>query len=220
MGEKIASPTQYEESIKKVGGFASVRRFALSCLPGFVPAGETRLVPLLVCCWYKIPDDLAFLVFELRPPPPPPNPSCLTLIPIFARDPPPSTTLASFGSQIESFWTIYSHLQPPSALPPVTDILLFTSLIRRPIWEEVPKGAKFTIRLRKGLSDRLWESTVLAAVGDQFEESDGVVGVVLSVRAQEDVISVWTEKSYVDNGAQIKYVSLVVDVGYSCLDKD
>lgn len=108
--------------------------------------------------------------------------------------------------QIESFWTIYSHLHSPSALPPVTDILLFTSQIRRPIWEEVPKGAKFTIRLRKGLADRLWEAAVLAAVGDQFEEQDGVVGVVLSVRAQEDVISVWTERSYTDGGARVKCV--------------
>lgn len=54
---------------------------------------------------------------------------------------------------------------------------------------------RFTLRLRKGISDRLWEDLVLAAVGDQFDEREGVVGVVLSVRAAEDVLSVWTERS-------------------------
>ncbi|CED82886.1 Predicted mRNA cap-binding protein related to eIF-4E [Phaffia rhodozyma] len=111
--------------------------------------------------------------------------------------------IGGFAS-IESFWTIYSHLNPPSSLPPVTDVLLFASSIRLPIWEEVPKGAKFTLRLRKGLADRLWEDLVLASVGDQFEEEDGVVGVVLSVRTGEDVISVWTEKSHTDGGARVK----------------
>lgn len=72
---------------------------------------------------------------------------------------------------------------------------------------------------------------MLAATGDQFEESDTVIGVVLSVRsrvfpslclsssarayphsyclrsqvrAQEDVISVWTEKAASDGGAKLK----------------
>lgn len=44
-------------------------------------------------------------------------------------------------ASIESFWTIFTHLQPPSQLPPVTDILLFSSAVR-PLWEEVPRGAK------------------------------------------------------------------------------
>jgi hypothetical protein len=89
---------------------------------------------------------------------------------------------------------------------------------------------RFTLRIRKGISDRIWEDLVLAATGDQFEESDTVIGVVLSVRpafplpcissstrayphsyplhsqvrAQEDVISVWTEKAASDGGAKLK----------------
>ena len=72
---------------------------------------------------------------------------------------------------------------------------------------------------------------MLAATGDQFDEADSVIGVVLSVshpnsninltrlrltsacfgvsqvRAQEDVLSVWTEKAASDGGAKLKLVS-------------
>jgi translation initiation factor 4E len=34
----------------------------------------------------------------------------------------------------------------------------------------------------------------MALIGDQFEESDGVVGCVLSVRQTEDILSVWVEE--------------------------
>jgi hypothetical protein len=117
------------------------------------------------------------------------SPLLLDLIPSFQTLPPASdcSTLSSFTPSL--------FLQPQS------------SSIRLPIWEELPRGAKFTIRLRKGIANRLWEDLVLASIGDQFsadEGCDGVVGVVLSVRAQEDVLSVWTEKSYGDGGRAIK----------------
>lgn len=40
----------------------------------------------------------------------------------------------------------------------------------------------------------LFESLLFALIGDQFEESDGVVGCVLSVRQSEDILSVWVEE--------------------------
>jgi hypothetical protein len=207
VGEKIASPSQYEESIKKVGGFASVRPSFLAVRSALLRHGVKAPRRLLS----RGPSTPASRQRAERLTSLPLPHTCfffaLSFAPRTSRALPPSYLPTWSPTQIESFWTIYSHLHSPSALPPVTDILLFTSQIRRPIWEEVPKGAKFTIRLRKGLSDRLWEAAVLAAVGDQFEEQDGVVGVVLSVRAQEDVISVWTERSYTDSGARVKYVS-------------
>jgi translation initiation factor 4E len=54
-------------------------------------------------------------------------------------------------------------------------------------------GGKWIIRLRKGVADRLWEDLVLALIGDQFEVDDHVCGCVLSVRALEDIISVWNQ---------------------------
>ncbi|KAF9005990.1 translation initiation factor eIF 4e-like domain-containing protein [Cyathus striatus] len=75
-------------------------------------------------------------------------------------------------SSVESFWSLWTHLSPPSALLPTTDYLLFHSGIRRPVWEDplnLP-GGKWIIRLRKGVTDRIWEDLVLAIIGDQFDD--------------------------------------------------
>ena len=99
---------------------------------------------------------------------------------------------------------MYTHLNPPSALTPTTDYLLFHSGVRRPVWEDPLNlsGGKWIIRLKKGISDRLWEDIILAVLGEQFddlqppvdEESDewpGICGCTISVRPSEDIISVW-----------------------------
>ena len=55
-------------------------------------------------------------------------------------------------------------------------------------------GGKFTLRLVHPITPVLYESLVLALIGDQFEDADGVVGCVLSVRQTEDILSVWVEE--------------------------
>lgn len=120
---------------------------------------------------------------------------------------------------MESFWSLWSHLNPPSALQPTTDYLLFHSGIRRPVWEDPLNisGGKWIIRLKKGVADRLWEDIVLAIVGDQFDDcgntdegegtgSDGsgqtsassnepeICGCTISVRQSEDILSVWNRE--------------------------
>ncbi|KAI0060725.1 eukaryotic translation initiation factor 4E class II [Artomyces pyxidatus] len=122
-------------------------------------------------------------------------------------------------SSVESFWSLWTHLHPPSSLLPTTDYLLFHSGIRRPVWEDPLNitGGKWIIRLRKGVADRIWEDLVLAIVGDQFagdgeSKADGVeswrsgakdaagakeeewpeiCGCTISVRQSEDIVSVW-----------------------------
>lgn len=96
-------------------------------------------------------------------------------------------------SSVESFWSLFTHLNPPSTLQPTTDYLLFHSGVRRPVWEDPlnVEGGKWSVRLRKGVADRMWEDLILAVIGDQFEEGGEVCGCVLSVRLQEDIISVW-----------------------------
>nr|XP_019048480.1 hypothetical protein I302_02252 [Kwoniella bestiolae CBS 10118]OCF27410.1 hypothetical protein I302_02252 [Kwoniella bestiolae CBS 10118] len=102
--------------------------------------------------------------------------------------------VATFGS-IESFLHLYSHITPPNELPPVTDILVFVSRIGRPgVWEEMRDGGKFTIRLVHPITPLLFENLLLALIGDQFDETDNVVGCVLSVRQAEDILSVWVEE--------------------------
>jgi len=102
--------------------------------------------------------------------------------------------ITSFGS-VESFWSLQTHLNPPSVLAATTDYLLFHSGIKRPVWEDPlnANGGKWIIRLRKGISDRLWEDLVIAIIGDQFDVEDGICGCVLSVRSNEDIISVWNK---------------------------
>ncbi|EJD07608.1 eukaryotic translation initiation factor 4E member 2 [Fomitiporia mediterranea MF3/22] len=79
--------------------------------------------------------------------------------------------IAAFAS-IESFWMIWTHLNPPSTVQPTTDYLLFHSGVRRPVWEDPlnSQGGKWIIRLKKGVADRLWEELVLAVIGDQFDD--------------------------------------------------
>ena len=119
-------------------------------------------------------------------------------------------TLAQ-GIQVESFFSLYLHLRRPSSLTAVSDLHLFHEPIR-PVWEDPAnaRGGKWTIRLRKGLADRLWEGVVLGLVGGSLErgsrkdegegEEEGasevedqreICGAVLSVRRDEDILAVW-----------------------------
>ena len=110
--------------------------------------------------------------------------------------------LVSFSS-VESFWTVYTHLNRPSTLPSVSDYHIFKKGIR-PVWEddENKRGGKWIVRLKKGVADRYWEDLLLAIVGDQFAEAgEEVCGAVLSVRSGEDVLSLWTR---IDGGRNIK----------------
>jgi translation initiation factor 4E len=104
---------------------------------------------------------------------------------------------------VNHFWTIYTHMKRPSQLLTVSDYHFFREGIR-PVWEDDAnkKGGKWIMRLKKGVCDRYWEDLLMAMVGDQFNEaSDEVCGAVLSVRAQEDVLSIWTKN---DGGRNVK----------------
>ncbi|KAG6897193.1 hypothetical protein C0992_003490 [Termitomyces sp. T32_za158] len=141
-------------------------------------------------------------------------------------------------SSAESFWSLWTHLSPPSALIPTTDYLLFHNGVRRPVWEDPVNisGGKWIIRLKKGVADRIWEDLVLAIIGDQFDEcrnaeehevpgnwedkSDGngpewpeICGCTISVRQSEDIISLWNRLD-VDPKVreQIRFVLLPVTV--------
>lgn len=117
-----------------------------------------------------------------------------------------------YTTQVESFWSLWTHLNLPSSLLPTTDYLLFHKGIRRPVWEDPLNlsGGKWIIRLRKGIADRLWEDLVLAVIGDQFADCEveppehgtggengvssewpQICGCTISVRQNEDIITVW-----------------------------
>lgn len=109
--------------------------------------------------------------------------------------------MAGFNSA-EDLFEIFDHMRRPSSLPLVSDYHMFKKGIR-PVWEdeENKKGGKWIVRLKKGVADRYWEELVFAIAGDEFEASEEVCGVVLSVRNGEDILSIWTRN---DGGRVLK----------------
>ncbi|KAK4343813.1 hypothetical protein RND71_036907 [Anisodus tanguticus] len=99
-------------------------------------------------------------------------------------------------SNVEGFWVSYCHLARPSTLPSPTDLHLFKDGIR-PLWEDSANcnGGKWIIRFKKAVSGRFWEDLVLALVGDQLDYGDNICGAVLSIRFNEDILSVWNRNA-------------------------
>ncbi|GAA5956980.1 hypothetical protein JCM21900_006722 [Sporobolomyces salmonicolor] len=127
-------------------------------------------------------------------------------------------------SSIESLHPFLAHLVPPSALPAsvhstaalfspassestfpannvISDYNIFRSSIA-PAWEDSANvgGGRWVLRLRKGVADRVWEEVVYALVGERIGGDDEragekINGVVLSVRKDEDILSLWVAPS-------------------------
>ena len=64
-----------------------------------------------------------------------------------------------------------------------------------PVWEDPQncQGGKWMIKVRKGIASRYWEDIVLAIVGEQFDVGSEICGAVISVRTNEDYISIWNK---------------------------
>ncbi|GAA5864997.1 hypothetical protein JCM3774_003933 [Rhodotorula dairenensis] len=127
-------------------------------------------------------------------------------------------------STIESLHPLLAHLVPPSELPgslnsshtlftsespdlapspsnTVCDYNVFRSSIA-PAWEDAANagGGRWVLRLRKGVADRIWEEVVFALVSERIGGEDERVGekvngAVLSVRREEDILSLWVAPS-------------------------
>ncbi|OQS02285.1 eukaryotic initiation factor 4E [Thraustotheca clavata] len=97
---------------------------------------------------------------------------------------------------IQGFWRLYNHLIRPNDLPNTTDYHLFKAGIK-PMWEDVAnrRGGKWMIRIRKGISSRYWEDLVLAIIGEQFDVGNEICGAVMSIRYNEDIISLWNRNA-------------------------
>jgi len=105
-------------------------------------------------------------------------------------------TLGTTAS-VEEFWRLYVHLRRPvDERPTVCDYHVFRNGIR-PMWEDEANvnGGKWIVRLKKGLAARYWEDILLAILGGQFRVGDEVCGCVLSVRYQEDILSIWNRSA-------------------------
>ena len=103
--------------------------------------------------------------------------------------------VSTFAS-VEQFWKYYSHMMRPCDLTGHSDYHLFKEGIR-PMWEDEANkgGGKWIVRLKKGLASRCWENLVLAMLGEQFMVGEEICGAVMSVRYQEDILSLWNRSA-------------------------
>uniref|UniRef100_A0A0B6ZFM3 EIF-4F 25 kDa subunit n=1 Tax=Arion vulgaris TaxID=1028688 RepID=A0A0B6ZFM3_9EUPU len=103
--------------------------------------------------------------------------------------------IASFAS-VEQFWNIYSYIVRPGDMTGHVDYHLFKEGIR-PMWEDDANkhGGKWVIRLKKGLASRCWENLILAMLGEQFMVGEEICGAVISIRFQDDILSLWNRSN-------------------------
>ena len=70
-----------------------------------------------------------------------------------------------------------------------------------PLWEDpaCKNGGRWSIRTPKTHTAKFWEDLVLAMIGEQFDAPEGeVLGLVLSMKYNNDTISVW-HKNAIDD---------------------
>lgn len=115
----------------------------------------------------------------------------------------PSALPASLNSTATLFTPSLVDIPPPSNL--ISDLNIFRSPVV-PTWEDAANvgGGRWVLRLRKGVADRVWEEVVFALIGERLGGEDGsaeanagakINGVVLSVRKDEDILSLWCAPS-------------------------
>ena len=109
-----------------------------------------------------------------------------------------NTSLLGTFDTVEQFWLLYVHLRRPiDERPNMCDYHLFRQGIK-PMWEDQANvnGGKWIVRLKKGLAARYWENVLLAILGAAFPVGeDEICGAVLSIRYQEDILSVWNRSA-------------------------
>ena len=102
--------------------------------------------------------------------------------------------IAKFDN-VEDFWQIFSHLKKPSELGEGVELELFREGYR-PIWEDpVNKecGKWYIITTINQTCDILWEQSVLALIGEQFDEN--IVGIVIKKKEIGGIHSYWIKTS-------------------------
>ena len=67
-----------------------------------------------------------------------------------------------------------------------------------PAWEDEQnsKGGRWQIRYSKSqqmISNKLWEDLVLGVIGEQFTHSNEINGIVISIRNNQDTMSIWNK---------------------------
>ncbi|VDN25904.1 unnamed protein product [Gongylonema pulchrum] len=101
--------------------------------------------------------------------------------------------VAVFGS-VESFWSLYNHIQSASGLNWGSDYYLFKDGIK-PMWEDENnvRGGRWLVvvdkQKRAQLLDHYWLELLMAIIGEQFEDhGEFICGAVVNVRQKGDKV--------------------------------
>merc|ERR1711879_155820 len=102
--------------------------------------------------------------------------------------------LGSFNT-LSGFQNIYAHIVRPCDLPKDSNYSVFRDDLK-PMWETFPSGGCWNLHIVKNNKklSQLWEQLLLATLGELFEEP-AVIGIMVSKRSKEDVLSVWIKSS-------------------------
>jgi len=128
--------------------------------------------------------------------------------------PGPKTTQANWGDSlkkvvtfdtVEDFWRIFNIIRPASKLALNSNYHLFKETTE-PKWEHADniRGGKWIAACKSGNRDQLdkmWLWTVLACIGENFEDENEICGCVVSIRKGQDKLALWTRTS---NNEQIQ----------------
>ena len=65
------------------------------------------------------------------------------------------------------------------------------------MWEDenCKNGGRYLLRIPKSYSNKYWEDLVLAFIGEQFSFDKEVLGLVVHVKPQADMIAIWTRNA-------------------------
>jgi len=106
---------------------------------------------------------------------------------------------------VEDFWRVFNNIKPASSLSSGSNYHLFKENIE-PKWEDQAnsKGGKWTVpiptKAKKEVLDQIWLYAILACIGETFESTDDVCGIVVSIRKQQDRICLWTKEARNESG--------------------
>jgi len=113
---------------------------------------------------------------------------------------------------VEDFWRIFNNIRQASKLGLGSNYHVFKDTIE-PTWEheENCKGGKWLVTCKHADEqlDKMWLWTVLACIGENFEDETEICGCVVSIRKGNNRIALWTKTSQLESaqkriGTQMK----------------
>ncbi|KAJ3193831.1 hypothetical protein HK101_004000 [Irineochytrium annulatum] len=98
---------------------------------------------------------------------------------------------------VEDFWGVYNNVIKANELQAGSNFHFFKHGVQ-PMWEDPfnAKGGKWVAQIQKPKKKELnnmWLNTLLAIIGESFEDSEEICGAVVSVRRHADRLSLWTK---------------------------